>query len=75
MESVLGCSPGETFRAEVVVELVAEFRKLEELSSRLEWLGVRIYDNLDEAIGRLGVELATRREQDAELEALWTSAA
>jgi hypothetical protein len=35
-ESALGRSPNDTFRVEVVVELVAKFQKLEEQRSRLE---------------------------------------
>jgi hypothetical protein len=65
-ESVLGHSPDETFRVEDVGELVAKFQRLEDLCSRLQWLGVRIYDLL------LGVELAAWREVDAELEGLQT---
>jgi hypothetical protein len=34
----------------------------------------RLADHLDEAIGQLRVELATQRDADLELEALWTSA-
>jgi hypothetical protein len=66
-------------------ELTTKFWRLEELCSWLEGLGVRIYDlllgppssqarwadQLDEATGRLEVELAERRQVDAELEALW----
>jgi hypothetical protein len=46
VEFALGRSPDETFRVEVVDELVAEFRKLEERFSRFEWPGTRIYDLL-----------------------------
>jgi hypothetical protein len=46
MESVLGCSPNDTFHAEDVGELAAEFQKLEEWHSRLERPTVRIYDQL-----------------------------
>jgi hypothetical protein len=46
MEMALGRSPDETFQVEIVGELVAEFRKLEGQCSRLEQLGVRIYDLL-----------------------------
>jgi hypothetical protein len=88
VEMALGRSPDETFQVEIVGELVVEFRKLEGQCSRLEQLGVRIYDlllgpppsrarlddHLEEAVGQLGVELAAWREVDAELEALWTSA-
>jgi hypothetical protein len=88
-ESVLGCLPDKTFQVEVVGELVAEFRRLEELCSLLEWLVTRIYnlllrpllgrarwaDHLDKATRQLRAELATRWEAVAELEALWTSAA
>jgi hypothetical protein len=34
----------------------------------------RLAGRLNEAVGQLGVELATWREADVELEALWTSA-
>jgi hypothetical protein len=64
-ELVLGRSPNETFRVEIVDELVAQFQKLEELCSWLERPGVRICDlllgpspdqarwadRLDEAVG------------------------
>jgi hypothetical protein len=46
MEFALGRSPDEIFRVEVVDDLVAEFRKLEERHSRLEQPGMRIYDPL-----------------------------
>jgi hypothetical protein len=46
VELVLGCSPNETFWVEIADELVAQFWKLEELWSRLEWPSVRIYDLL-----------------------------
>jgi hypothetical protein len=46
VEFVLGRSLDETFRVEVVDELVAKFWKLEEWCSRLERSGVRIYDLL-----------------------------
>jgi hypothetical protein len=79
VEFMLGHLPDETFQVEVVDELVAEFRKLEERRSRLERPGVRIYDLLlGPPSGRarlarqLGAELAAQREVDAELEALWT---
>jgi hypothetical protein len=88
VELVLGHSPDETFRLEVVGELVAEFQKLEERRSRLERPGARVYDllllpphgqvrladRLDEAARQLGAELAARWEVDANLEVLWTSA-
>jgi hypothetical protein len=45
-ELVLGHSPNETFQMEVINELVVEFRRLEELCSRLEGPSVRIYDLL-----------------------------
>jgi hypothetical protein len=86
---VLGRLPDETFWVEVMDELVAKLWRLEELCSRLEWPGVRIcdlllgpplgqarwVDRLGKAVGRLGVELVARREVDAELEALRSSAA
>jgi hypothetical protein len=86
MELALWCSPDETFRVEVVGELVAEFQKLEERCSRLEWPRMRICDlllgplssrdrladHLDEATGQLGAELVARQEVDNELEALQT---
>jgi hypothetical protein len=69
-------------------ELVAKFRRLEEMCSWLErpnaricdlLLGPPLYqarcaDYLDEAVGRLQEELVARREVNAELEALRTSA-
>jgi hypothetical protein len=45
-ESVIRRSPNDTFRVEVVSELVAEFHKLEERRTRLERPVVRIYDLL-----------------------------
>jgi hypothetical protein len=88
-ESMLGHSPEETFHVEVVDELVVEFQRLEEWLSHHEQPGVMIYDlllrpppdrarlgdRLHEAVGQLGVELATRWEVNAELEALQTLAA
>jgi hypothetical protein len=70
-------------------ELTTKFRRLEDLCSWLEGPGARIYslllelplgqarwaDYLDEAAGQLEAVLAERRQVDAELEALWTSAA
>jgi hypothetical protein len=45
-ESALGRSPNEIFYVEVVGELVAEFLRLEEWCSRLEWPPTRICDLL-----------------------------
>jgi hypothetical protein len=45
-ESVLGCSPSDTFHVEVVGELATEFQKMEDRCSRLEQPAVRIYDLL-----------------------------
>jgi hypothetical protein len=84
VELVLGCLPSDTFRVAVVGELAVEFQKMEERQSQLELPAMRICDLLlgppssrarladclDEAIGLLRVELAARREVDAELEAL-----
>jgi hypothetical protein len=81
MESVLGRSPSDTFHVEVVGELAIEFQEMEDWRSRLELPVVRIYDlllgpltgqarlanRLDEATGHHRVELAARREADAEL--------
>jgi hypothetical protein len=72
---------------EVVGELAAEFQTMEEQRSRLERPTVRIYDlllgppssqarladRLDEVAKQLRAKLAIRREEDAELEASWTS--
>jgi hypothetical protein len=88
MESVLGSLPDETFWVEVVGELVAKFRRLEGLCSQLERPGATICNRLlglplgqaqwagrlNMAARWLGVDLAARREVDAELEALRTSA-
>jgi hypothetical protein len=85
-KSALGRSPNEIFSVEVVGELVAEFQRVEE---RRSWLATRIYnlligpppgqailaDRLDEAVGQLRAELATRWEVDAKWEALQTSTA
>jgi hypothetical protein len=87
-ELVLGHSPNETSRVEVTNELVAKFRRWEELCSRLEGPGARIYDlllgpppsqaqwadHLAEATGWLEVELTARQLVDAELGAQRTSA-
>jgi hypothetical protein len=51
VELVLGCSPDETFRVEIVDEMVAQFQKLEELCSRLERPDVRICDLLGRPSG------------------------
>jgi hypothetical protein len=83
-EFTLVRSPNETFQVEVVDELVAKFQKLDERRSWYEQPSMRIYDlligppsswsrlagRLDKAIEQLGVELATWREVNAELEAL-----
>jgi hypothetical protein len=45
-ELVLGRSPNETSQVEVMNELVAKFRRQEELCSRLEGPGTRIYELL-----------------------------
>jgi hypothetical protein len=88
-ESVLGHSPSDTFHVEVVSELATEFQKVEDHRSRLERPAARVHDLLlrtpasrarltdllDEAVEQLRVELAARREADAELEALRASAA
>jgi hypothetical protein len=77
----------DTFHVEVVGELAAEFQTMEEQRSRLERPTVRIYDlllgppssqarladRLDEVAKQLRAKLAIRREEDAELEASWTS--
>jgi hypothetical protein len=81
VDLVLGHSPNETFWVEVMNELVAKFLRLEELSSRLEGPGRRIYDmllgpppsqarwadRLAEAAERLEAELSARRLVNAEL--------
>jgi hypothetical protein len=88
-ESVLGRSPSNNARAEVVGELVIEFQKVEELRSKLQWPTARmcnlllrpppgrawLADRLDEAEWQLRVELVARWEAKAELEALWSLAA
>jgi hypothetical protein len=52
--SALGHSSNDTFRVEVVGELVADFQKLEERRSRLERLGVRILQPAPWATTRSG---------------------
>jgi hypothetical protein len=83
----LGCSPSDTFHVKAVSELTGEFQKIKDWRSRLEQPATRICDlllgsppnrvrwanHMDEAVGQLSVELAARREADAELEALQTS--
>jgi hypothetical protein len=73
---------------EVMNELVAKFRRWEELCSWLEGPGAKIYalfvrspagqgrwdDRLDEATEQLEMGIAERRQVDAELEALRASA-
>jgi hypothetical protein len=70
-ESVLGRSPSDTFHMEVASELAAEFQKMDNRHSQLEWhvvrncdlpLGpppgrARLADCLDEAARQLRVEL------------------
>jgi hypothetical protein len=87
-EFVFGCLRTEELQVEVADELVSEFRKLEEWQSRFEKPDVRVcnlilgspfgqarlVNHLEEATIRLGAEDAARREADAELEALRTSA-
>jgi hypothetical protein len=87
-ELVFGRSPVETSLVEVMNEVSAKVRGLEELCSWLEGHGMRIWslllgpppgqvcwaDRLEEAAGRLEAALAERRQVDAELEALRTSA-
>jgi hypothetical protein len=88
-ESVLGCSPSNTTRVEVVAELAAKFQKLEGHHSKLEPPANKICDlllvplpdqawlanGLDEATGQLREELAARQEATTKLEFLWSSAA
>jgi hypothetical protein len=71
---VLGRLPDETFWVEITEELVAQYQRLEELCSRLERPGARIYDlllglplnqaqwvdRLDEAARLLEAELTAR---------------
>jgi hypothetical protein len=89
MELVLGHSPDETFWVEIMDELVAQFRKLEEMCSWLERPDARTCDlhlslppdqaqhadRLDEATRRLEAELTAQWQVGTELEALRTSAA
>jgi hypothetical protein len=63
-EFVLGRSPNETFRVEVMDELVAEFWRLEWLRSRLEHPFTRICDLL------LGPPLSQARWADRPGEAI-----
>jgi hypothetical protein len=46
MESVLGRSPNNTTRAEVVGELAAKFQKVEGCRLKLKWHAARICDLL-----------------------------
>jgi hypothetical protein len=46
VESVLGCLSVEAFQVEVVGKLLAEFWRIEELCSLLEWPSTRIHDLL-----------------------------
>jgi hypothetical protein len=86
---VLGRSPNETFQVEITDEQVAQFRKLEELCSQLEWPSMRIYDLLigpppdparwadclDKATRRLEAKLIAWRQLNTKLDALRTLAA
>jgi hypothetical protein len=81
VELVLGHLSDETFWVEIMDELVAQFRKLVVLCSRLEWPSARIYDlllglppdqalwadRLDEATGQLEVGLTTWWQADTKL--------
>jgi hypothetical protein len=74
VDSELGCSPNGTLCVDIMGELVTEFQKLEEQTSRLERLVVRINDlllgpppgqarladHLDEAARQFWVELAAQ---------------
>jgi hypothetical protein len=85
---VLGHSPDETSRVEVMTKLTTNFRRLEELCSQLEGPSTRICglllggppgkaqwpDHLDEATGRLEADFAERRQVSIKLVALQTSA-
>jgi hypothetical protein len=87
VELMLGRSPDETSRVEVMNELAAKFWRLEDLCSRLEGPDMRIcslllmpppgqarwVDYLEEVAGRLEMTLAERHQTDTELEALQTS--
>jgi hypothetical protein len=78
-ESVLGCSPSDTFYVEVLTELAADFQKIEDQRSWIKRHAMRIYDlllgppsgrsrlavRLDEAVEQLRVELVARREAGA----------
>jgi hypothetical protein len=84
----LGRSPNETFWVEVLGKLVAKFRKQEEWCLCLERPQMRVCDlllgppfdrawladQLEEAVGQLGVEQAAWQEVDTELEAQRTLA-
>jgi hypothetical protein len=86
VESVLGRLPSDSLCLEVATELATKFQKAGDHHSWHEWPAVRIYDlllgpppsqawladRLDEAVRQLRVELATRREDNTELEALRT---
>jgi hypothetical protein len=86
---MLGRSPTEVFRVEVVDELFTEFREQEERRLLLEKSGARVYDLilgplsgrarldnlLEEAIGYLWVEQVARYEANGELEAMCSSVA
>jgi hypothetical protein len=88
-ELVLGRSPDDAFRVEVVGELAVEFQKIEDWHSQLErptaricdWLlgplpdRARLANRLDEVVRWLRVELAAWWEADLELEAPRTLAA
>jgi hypothetical protein len=84
VELVLGRSPNNIARAEVVGELVAKIHRVEGRRLKLEWPAAKIFDlllrplpgrawladHLEEDVGRLSVELDARREVEAKLKAL-----
>jgi hypothetical protein len=83
-ELVLWHSPNNVARAELVGELVVELHRVEGRHLKFERPAAKIYDLLlgpplsrawlsnclEEAIGRLRVDLYARREAEAKLEAL-----
>jgi hypothetical protein len=89
VERVLECSPNKASQVEVMGKWAAKFQCLEETCSRLEGPGEKICslflgpssdqahraNCLEEVAERFKAILAERRQVDAELETLWTSAA
>jgi hypothetical protein len=86
-QSMLGRSPTEAFRLDVLEEMLTEFQEQAEQRHRLKSSGIRICDlilelpsgqvrlanRVDEVLRRLQVKQAEHREMDIKREGLWSS--